>query len=144
MKHKKNKKIFFTQNGGTFPLDLIVVIGYSWDEFIAELKNKKHDFKKSFIKDIEEDTKFKDLFKTQSGDDTGDFPGLLHSLGNGIQLLVIPRYADDWKFWETLMHELFHSVHYEMVNRRCMGSESEALAYQHGYLFRSIRKKIQA
>lgn len=143
MAKKKSKKFFFIQDGGTFPLELIVVIGFSWDEFISELKSKKHDFKKSFIKDIEEDKEFKNIFIDQSKDDTEDFPGLLHDQGSGIQILVIPRYGDAWKFWETLAHELFHSVHFEMVNRRKMGSESEALAYQHGYLLRKIRRKLQ-
>lgn len=57
-------------------------------------------------------------------------------------IIRLRDYEDSWEFWETLIHELNHYVHFLCEN---IGAESELelQAYLQEYLFRSIRRKLQ-
>ena len=56
-------------------------------------------------------------------------------------ILILKPYKNDWKFWDTLLHELNHIV-FCLSEMKMLQTEMEAQAYLHEYLFREIRRKF--
>ncbi|KKK86895.1 hypothetical protein LCGC14_2758670 [marine sediment metagenome] len=55
--------------------------------------------------------------------------------------LILPPPKNNWEYWETLLHETAHLVQ-DLAYMKMLGGETEAQAYLHEHLFRSIRRKI--
>ena len=56
-------------------------------------------------------------------------------------ILILKPYKNDWKFWDTLVHELNHIVFW-LSEMKMLQTEMEAQAYLCEYLFREIRRKF--
>lgn len=71
-----------------------------------------------------------------------DTNGRVHyDTSNTVWVLEFKEIRDDWKFYDTLLHEVVHIV--DIVSRRfSIENEFEFRAYLTENLFRSIRKKI--
>jgi hypothetical protein len=96
----------------------------------------------AFEKDMDEDEK---LHETTAG-------FVWHSDDYAYTALFLSKFIDIWPSYETLMHECTHLV----LNVLAAGHsfidfhsgekkqiEHEGIAYQHEYLFRSIRRRLQ-
>jgi len=134
-KQKKNVPFAFIQDFGTYQDDMFVIVGAKSREDIVKVA-KSARIKKSLIKYLSE------------GDIGTDFKeaGSIVSFtqdGTENMVLFLHYWKNCWDFWETLMHELHHVVHFHIAVARRMEKEAEALAYQQEYLFRSIRRKLQ-
>ena len=57
-------------------------------------------------------------------------------------MIILKNYQDNWKFWETLMHEIYHLI-FNISKITMLSDETEAQAYLFEYLFHSIRRKLQ-
>lgn len=58
-----------------------------------------------------------------------------------VTVMVLRKVEDTWIYWEILMHECHHAVHF-IAETKCMYDEPEAQAYLFDYLFRSLRRKL--
>lgn len=142
MKKKKTKrtKYWYLQDWGTYTTQTPVFVGYTPAEICVVLKRQKNFNKAAvtaFVHDLESSEK---AFKTvQGGIWTSD---------NGYALMYLPKYEGTWSDIETLVHECFHLVIGQLgrakmlINHSTESVEEEALAYQHEYLWRSIRRKL--
>lgn len=142
MKKNKSKKFWYIQNWGTYSNQTPIFVGYSADEITKELKNKRFEIKKDVIETWQSD--IESTRKVMSDSNTGAV-----WFKDGLSLLWLPDFKDDWKHLETIIHECFHLVigilgrEKMMVNFSSNTIEEEAMAYQHEFLFRSIRRKLQ-
>lgn len=56
-------------------------------------------------------------------------------------LILRPLVIDDWDYWETVLHETHHLIHW-ISQKKMMAEEMEAQAYLFEYVFRKIRRTI--
>lgn len=126
---KKRTRQYFVQGCGTYTNQILVVVGYTPAETAALMRRKK--FHKYVINEYEKDHK-------DEPEDRGLGACWFH---DGASVIWFPQYENTWNFWETLIHEIFHFVHF-MGEQRNMEDEDEALAYLQEYLFRQIRRKL--
>lgn len=57
-----------------------------------------------------------------------------------LPILVFKDFKDSWFCWELLLHETSHVVDWLMERKVC--PDTEARAYTHEWLFRTIRRKL--
>lgn len=132
----KKKEIIFTQKYGTYPDQLLVLIGIEDKKKIFAYLKKikaKVDFSKWVLEDFDN---WKESIKEKN-------MGLF--CWNGIvegTVLVLRPYEDTWEYWECLMHEIHHVVQH-LAKTKGMYEELEAQAYLFVFLFRAIRRKLQ-
>ena len=90
---------------------------------------------KEVHKDIKQDLKDIDIEETNGK--------VFYYIGTKQPLLLFMKDTKrDWKFWETLIHELNHIVYYIMLSIECK-YETEFQARLQEMLFREIRLKLQ-
>jgi Holliday junction resolvase len=130
---KKHKPILFVQSCGTYPDQILVCAGASKKDVVAF--NKKRKPAKAFREWLEKDD---DLYKRAEKAD-GLFAWNEDARG---YVIFLKAYHDCWAYWETLIHELHHAVE-RISHQKHMHHESEATAYLEGFLFNSIRRKLQ-
>ena len=138
---KKNKPFVFSQKIDPFRKEILVSVG-------AETKDILSYVNKYYIKQARKDFPvileyYKDLFeKIKKG--KGGYALHFHNdkSNNRYLILLLRPYEDIWDYWEILIHELSHIL--DWVVEDCMiEKETEARAYLHEFLFRSIRRKLQ-
>lgn len=113
--------------------DFIVAVGATKKDVLAYLK--RTDAKKEWVDFVENSDKAFGLLEEKA---TAAF-----SWSGKANMFLLKPYKDTWEYWETLMHECTHATQWMGRSMR-MESEDEALAYFHEWLFRSIRRKLQA
>lgn len=129
---KKTKKHWFILDWGTYTNQTFFSVGYTPSEILKILKKKKW-VNKEFVDAITEDL---DLLN----DTTGKFSAFVWHK-KGASIFWVPFFEDDWKFWDTIVHETHHLVRF-MSDDKMMLDEEEAQAYQQEYFFRTIRRKL--
>jgi hypothetical protein len=122
---KKETKYYFIQNWGTYSNQTLVIVGYDYKETVKILKRYKQA--EPFINIMTEDKLENDFVLTKDGK----------------TLLYLRYFEDAWDWYEVLMHEIHHLVHFVIAEQRQMADEPDAQAYQFEYLFKNIRRKIQ-
>ena len=126
------KKIFI-QDWGTYKNETLVCIGTGHKEVLRFINS--HGIQKRFKKWILGN---EELFKSAvDRKDNGFF-----LFNEGMSLLWLKDWKNDWEHYDTLLHELNHAVYFILGNSRLMNAEPEGLAYQQEYLFREIRHKL--
>ena len=138
-RRKKPTKLWFIQDWGSYSAKTPVFIGYSIPEITKVIKrlNIKEKVKELWIQDHNMTS---DIFANKSG-------GIWKN--SGFTLLFLPKLEDTWDLYETILHECFHLVIYQLgqqrmfINDTTKTIEEEGLAYQIEFLFREIRRKIQ-
>ena len=130
-KHKP-KKVAYLQGWGTYTNQTLVLVGMSFNEILAHLKRIRADIEvaKEFAKSKEE------LVAYMEGKCSFGFSH------DARTILWFPEWKNDWKHWDTLVHEVCHMVHSVLGKSKNMMGEDEARAYQTEYLFREIRLKL--
>jgi hypothetical protein len=137
MSKRIKKPKIFVQECGTYSNEILVLCGASKMDTFRFLKKIKA--KVSFTKWVLED--FDDWNKKVSGENDGMF--CYNTECAGTVLVLKPIKGDgDWKYWETLMHEVHHIVFW-LSEQKAFKGETENQAYLFDHLFRNIRRKIQ-
>lgn len=136
MKKKRNvkqskKHQIFIQGWGTLNNETLVCVGCEHKEVIAFAKKNK--IKAEAITWLEHHFSTLPEHPSTTGYTISDVSGTF---------LWLREYEDSWDYWETLIHEISHMLDFVFEDRK-MTKETEARAYQHEYLFRQIRRKLQ-
>ncbi len=120
----------FVLDWGSYACQSVVLINTPKAEALAYMRRAK--LKKAFIAAFEAE----------------DIP--LSSTGAGYwwycpeptgSVISVSSEFNQWPFWEALVHECHHAVHRWLGKDRGMANETEALAYQQEYLWKTIRQK---
>ncbi|HDZ49601.1 MAG TPA: hypothetical protein ENH69_00085 [Candidatus Aerophobetes bacterium] len=129
---KKRRSFWFIQPAHPYKNDICIFVGMTWEQVDKDFNVKDKSLKK-FL-----ETK-KELFEE-----------IMSGKMNGYKLrkddtdhlfLILPPPKNNWEYWETLLHETAHLVQ-DLAYMKMLGGETEAQAYLHEHLFRSIRRKI--
>lgn len=134
----KPKTKIFVQTHGTYPNETLVCVGGTLADAIKYAKRIKA--KKGFIEWLEtcdREDKENQATPSQSG-------YVRYLTDKGFTFMWLKPFEDTWDFWETLIHELSHLVDFVLTEQKRMGKETEARAYHLEYLFREIRRELQA
>lgn len=118
-----NKKYWYIQDWGSYKNDTVIFTGYGISEVLRICKKKKE--LNIFIEKLQ-----KVCFKNF----------IIYS--GGASLLFLEKWENNWAFYSILLHEVHHLIFYILGKNRKMENESEAQAYQVGYLFTKIRQKL--
>ena len=129
---KKNPLIFI-QPIDPYREDVVVACDIPQNEIIKWLKKQK--IRKDFLDWVKTD---KDVFEVLKKNEAV-FCWNEKVRGN---MIILKNYQDNWKFWETLMHEIHHLI-FNISKRKMLSDEMEAQAYLFENLFHSIRRKLQ-
>ena len=129
---KKNPLIFI-QPIDPYREDIVVACDIPQNEIVKWLKKRK--VRKDFLDWVKTD---KNIFEVLE-ENEAIFCWNEKIKGN---MIILKNYQNNWKFWETLMHEIHHLV-LKVSERKMMSGEMEAQGYLFEYLFYSIRRKLQ-
>lgn len=127
------KRMMFVQEWGAVPTATPIVIGLNHAQIMSRAKRMK--FKKEYLEWLEKE---KDGITEEIKSGVLGFC-IMHD--NRTFMWMQSCNDDDWTYWETLLHETSHLCDY-VLRHRNMQNETEARAYTHEYLFRSIRRKV--
>lgn len=135
MRKKKQKKYWFIQKGGTYPSNVLVVVGWDFTDFAGFSKQKNTN--PDYIPFIARNKDFiNDSVKNAYGFVLTD------GIGTASPVLWLKTFEDTWDFYLVLIHETHHLVHRTLGESRGMSNELEALAYQQEYFVKHIREKL--
>ena len=126
----KTKQIFI-QDTGIYSNEIIVAVNSSKDDILKFVKKLK-GAKKEAVEWIKTEERAFEIFEKNNA---------LVAHNDGRFMLLLRRPTDEWTYWECLLHELHHIVHY-IAQDKMFENEMEAQAYLQEYLFHSIRRKI--
>ena len=73
-------------------------------------------------------------------DNSDNLPRVFYDEGRTI--MSFGNWANDWRHWDGLLHEVTHLIHAVLGHSKNMMDEDEARAYQTEFLFREIRRKL--
>ena len=121
------------QDCGIFTNEIIIATGKTKKEILSFMKNKKNQISKDAIKWIEDEEKGFEIKKECNG---------VVMENDGMMIMLLPPFDDEWSYWEIVLHETHHVVQF-ITKNKYMEKEVEAQCYLHEYLFRSIRRKLQ-
>ena len=129
---KKQKKLIYVQDWGTYQSETIVAIGVTYkelEEWVAKNGSKK----------------FREAYEGNGMEDAieSNCDGLMWH-NTGYSILWMKEFSDSWDWNDTLMHECLHLIQYCFIATRGFEGEYEAQAYQQEYLVRSIRQKANS
>ena len=125
---KKRVKKIFVQSTHIYRNDILVCVDATWEDVTKFAKPE-------LIKKIEP---YKNLFNEVL---LGKQMGYAVNC-DGWLFLILPKFKDNWDYWEVLIHELHHIVFY-LSETKMLEKEMEAQAYLFEWLFRQIRRKLQ-
>lgn len=130
---KTKPKQHWIQSTHQYHKDIFVCTGYSAKEMIRAIKSYKP---KKYILDFiaEHEESWAEIIKKNCA-----FVTMEES--HGILVLRLRAYENDWKFWETLIHELSHLLDMLSEHQK-WEKETESRAYLHEWLFHEIRRKL--
>ena len=128
---KKTKKMIFLQDCGIFSNQVVVSVGGKKEDALKFVKDKKNFIQKECIEWVES-LEIWDLL---------EFNEAVVAYQKGRIFLLLKDKKNDWDYWETLVHELYHIVEH-IAEEKKFQQEQEAKAYLQGYLFQQIRRKI--
>lgn len=132
---KKVLKFAYIQNWGTYSNETVVAIGMSHKDILEYLKRIKA--KKEVIENFE-NAHYGFSERVEQG-----VGGIAHiDYQTGTTIIMFPIWENNWKWWDSLLHEITHLVHAILGKNKNMMDEDEARAYQTEYLFREIRRKL--
>lgn len=137
MKKKRDSdrdfKTCFVLDWGTYACQSVVAINTPKAEVLAFMRRAK--LKKAFVAAYEGDD-------VPSDDDAAGY--FWHVREPQGSVIAVTSPFNQWPFWEALVHECHHAVHRWLGKDRGMENETEALAYQQEYLWKTIRQKCFA
>lgn len=137
-KKNKNKTFVFIQHVPPYRHDILVCVGVTPAKAISFInRNVRKEDKKAFKDYI---TEHKDLFLKIVDKKMNGYA--VRHLEKDYLMLIIPKMQDEWWYWESLIHELSHTMD-SLVEMKMLEHETEARAYLHEYLFREMRIEIQ-
>src|SRR3990167_3905474 len=114
---RKHSFIFIIETG-TYPDEIIISIGGSRTELLAFCK--KSNVKKPVVDFLSDDK-----------NEPAHTDGFVRNYTDGKSIFLWMRpYDGGWRWFETLIHELHHVVHFNLQKCKSMENEVEALAYQ--------------
>ena len=130
-KVKKIKSRIFVQKANPYRYEILVSVGATGKQvarFLAKGSHRKY---------VEENLEYFDEIIE------GKFLGrAIHVKQIKFMALVLPRFKNEWDYYESLIHELNHIVYF-ISDDRTFKDEMEAQAYLQEHLFHEIRRKIQ-
>lgn len=132
-KSKKSEPLIFFQDCGIFSNEIVVSLGAGKEEVLSFLD--KHCCSSEARAWIEKQDK--EMFESIDEDHQGM---VCHE--DGRLLLLLRPFENSWEYWETLLHELHHITLF-LAQEKKMLAEFEGQAYLQGYLFKSIRRKLE-
>ncbi len=130
---KKAGPLIFIQPTGTYSNQVLVAVGASREDVLRFVRDRRQGLGQEARRWIEESEEPFAIFGSKTA---------VCAYDNGRLLLLLAAYTDTWPYWETLVHELHHAVHF-IAKDKLMLEEMEAQAYLQEFLFREIRRRIQ-
>lgn len=130
---KREFKTCFVLDWGTYGCQSVVAINTPTAEVLAFMRKAK--LKKAFIAAYERSE------MPVEGSGAGYFWRCFEPTGS---VISVTAEFNTWPFWEALVHECHHAVHRWLGDDRGMAGETEALAYQQEYLWKTIRQRCFA
>lgn len=129
---KPAKKQAWIQCTGQWRTHIFISTGFSGKDIVRFAQRK-------FIKDgakaiASKEKEFQEMINQDCA--------FTHCFPNGTIVLRLREYEDTWVFWQTLVHELSHTVDF-ISEHLGFQKEQEARAYLDEFLFKQIRKKLQ-
>lgn len=127
------KKQHWIQTTNQYHKDIFVCSGMSGIEMVKTLK--RIGAKKWFLDwAISKEQNWQDLT-------TRDCAFVAREPSHDVFVIRLRDFSDNWKFWETLLHELVHLVD-GLAEAQCFQDEYENRAYLTEWLFHEIRRKL--
>jgi hypothetical protein len=136
---KKSKKVIKWINTGIFPMDVMLSVGFSYDEIVKHLKTIKAD---GWLRAIAED---RNLFTEGSG---FALKRTVTDAKNGKSVryfyLILPSQFDftDYAYC-ILAHEILHICQFMLPDMLDRNLEHEAEAYLHTHLMQQALKELR-
>src|SRR3990167_1789056 len=127
----KHKLFFFTVP--VYEREICVVVGMDHEEAVAAAK------KQMCTKDFIQALKWERAVKLCNEVKNGTVEGAAIRVNPEGYFLFLKPYKNDWKYLDTLNHEIFHLS--QFISRMLqMWDDREPPAYLHTYLFRQLRR----
>lgn len=136
MKKPITKKLFFLHIP-IYEREICIIVGMTHDEAVKEAKKQKCT--KKFIEDLEWETA-KELCD-KVADKIASTQGAVVRVNDESYFVFLKPYKNDWEYFDTLSHELFHLVQF-MGDILKFWDDVEPPAYLHTWLFKELRRVL--
>lgn len=134
MKKAITKKLFFFDIP-IYEREICIIVGMNHDEAVKEAKKQKCT--KNFIEALNWETA-KELCD-KVADKKSSTEGAVVRVNDERYFVFLKPYKNDWRYLDTLSHELFHLVQF-MGQVLKFWDDIEPPAYLHTWLFKELRK----